>query len=128
MKHIGVRRSKTVFNKIHVCNVLWWFQSKRDFKHLSLVVLLAVWEGWRPLPVWAMYRGLNSAMFLRACRFLSRHCACVGLFIDQQEAIDFYWYMLASVITCMFNALQFPVVITRSSNVYGPHQYPEKVS
>ncbi|KAK7831588.1 hypothetical protein U0070_015100 [Myodes glareolus] len=23
---------------------------------------------------------------------------------------------------------QFPVVITRSSNVYGPHQYPEKVS
>ncbi|KAG8430911.1 hypothetical protein GDO86_019760, partial [Hymenochirus boettgeri] len=22
---------------------------------------------------------------------------------------------------------KFPVVITRSSNVYGPHQYPEKV-
>ena len=23
--------------------------------------------------------------------------------------------------------LQFPVIITRSNNVYGPHQYPEKV-
>ncbi len=23
--------------------------------------------------------------------------------------------------------LQFPVIITRANNVYGPHQYPEKV-
>ncbi|KAG9492154.1 hypothetical protein GDO78_000591 [Eleutherodactylus coqui] len=26
-----------------------------------------------------------------------------------------------------FISLQFPVIITRFSNVYGPHQYPEKV-
>ncbi|NXS64994.1 TGDS dehydratase, partial [Pandion haliaetus] len=44
-----------------------------------------------------------------------------------KKPTDFYWYIFSYVITCMFNALKFPVVITRSSNVYGPHQYPEKV-
>lgn len=27
----------------------------------------------------------------------------------------------------LFSLLQFPVIITRSNNAYGPHQYPEKV-
>lgn len=32
---------------------------------------------------------LNLVTFVRACRFLCEHCACVGLFIDQQEAYRF---------------------------------------
>ncbi|XP_038673669.1 dTDP-D-glucose 4,6-dehydratase-like isoform X1 [Scyliorhinus canicula] len=32
-----------------------------------------------------------------------------------------------SIVMSYWESFRFPVVVTRSSNVYGPHQYPEKV-
>ncbi|XP_061486093.1 dTDP-D-glucose 4,6-dehydratase isoform X1 [Rhineura floridana] len=82
---------------------------------------------------WERYQEYLFSSWLQCPAFkISERCRSVLLLLLHISSMEFFPIepnraALVLGLVASYYTLEFPVVITRSSNVYGPHQFPEKV-